>query len=82
MSPYFIPKILINLSSGLISKKFGIKGPIGASVLACSTGGDVIAQAFNYIRDGSADVFVAGSSEDSMNHLTICGFSRFFFFFF
>eukprot|EP01095_Lingulamoeba_sp_RSL-Kostka_P013268 TRINITY_DN544_c0_g1_i1.p1 TRINITY_DN544_c0_g1~~TRINITY_DN544_c0_g1_i1.p1 ORF type:complete len:294 (+),score=76.61 TRINITY_DN544_c0_g1_i1:1164-2045(+) len=76
MSPYFIPKILINSVSGFISKKYNINGQIGSSVLACASGSDAIIQGFRLIRDSSAKIVICGASEASICPITFNGFSK------
>ena len=75
VSPFFIPGSLINLASGQISIRFGFKGPNQATVTACATGAHAIGDAAKLIRDGVADVMVAGGSENPICELGIVGFN-------
>ena len=76
ISPFFIPSCLINLVSGNLSIKYGLKGPNHACVTACSTGTHAIGDAANIIMRGDADMMLAGGAESAVNVLGLCGFSR------
>ncbi len=75
MSPFFIPSCLINLASGQISIKHGLKGPNHSVVTACSTGAHAIGDAARIIRSGEADIMIAGGSEAAVCRLGISGFA-------
>jgi 3-oxoacyl-[acyl-carrier-protein] synthase II len=62
-NPFFIPKTLANMASGMISIKFGLRGMNFTTVSACAASNTAIMDAFNYIRWGKAKVFVTGGSE-------------------
>ena len=62
-NPFFIPKTISNMASGMISIKFGLKGINFTTVSACAASNTAIMDAFNYIRWGKAKVFVTGGSE-------------------
>ena len=76
ISPFFIPSVLINLISGNVSIKFGLKGPNHACVTACSTGTHAIGDATAMIARGDADLMVAGGAESAVNVLGLSGFAR------
>jgi len=74
-NPFFIPKMISDIAAGQISIKFGLKGPNYATVSACASSTNAIIDAFNYIRLGKADAFVAGGSEASICDAGVGGFN-------
>ena len=75
ISPFFIPASIINMISGNLSIKYGLKGPNLAIVTACTTGLHCIGQAGRMIQYGDADVMIAGGSEASISPLGLGGFA-------
>ncbi|HKB23617.1 MAG TPA: beta-ketoacyl-ACP synthase II [Methylomirabilota bacterium] len=74
VSPFFIPMMIVNMASGLVSMRFGAKGPNSAVITACATGNHAIGDAFRIIQRSEADVMIAGGAEAIIIPLTIAGF--------
>lgn len=74
-NPFFIPKMIIDIASGHVSIKYGLRGPNYSCVSACATSSNCIADAFLLIRDGFADLMLAGGSEAAVVEAGIGGFN-------
>ena len=74
-TPFFIPRILVDIASGIISIKYGLRGVNYCPVSACATSNTAIIDAFNYIRWNKADIIISGGSEAAINQSAIGGFS-------
>ncbi|WP_421799886.1 beta-ketoacyl-ACP synthase II [Haliscomenobacter sp.] len=74
-NPFFIPKRIVNIASGIISIKYGLRGVNFTTVAACAASNTSIIDAFNYIRWGKADMIITGGSEASISASSIGGFN-------
>ena len=74
MNPFFVSKTLINMAACTVSIKYGLKGPLSAPSVACSTGANAIGDAFRIIQRGDADIMLAGGSEACVTPLPFGGF--------
>jgi len=74
-SPFFVPKFLTNMASGMISIRNGYMGINYTAVSACATSNTAIMDAYNYIRLGKAKIIVSGGSEATITPASIGGFS-------
>ena len=75
LSPFFIIQMIINMAPGLISIRYGAKGPNWSPVSACSTGAHAIGEAWKSIRLGETDAVIAGGAEAAITPLGIGGFA-------
>ncbi len=76
VSPFMIPKLMVNAASGNISVRFGLKGPNSAVATACASATNAIGDAFKLIQNGIADVMVTGGSEAALTPMGLSGFAR------
>lgn len=74
-SPFFIPKMIADLSAGHISLMYGFRGPNFCTVSACASATNALVDAFNLLRLGKADVFVCGGSEAAITSAGVGGFN-------
>ena len=75
VSPFFIPKGIINMTAGNISIKYGFQGPNIAAVTACATGAHSIGEAARMIKYGDADIMICGGCEGAVGRIAMAGFS-------
>jgi len=74
LDPFFVSRVLVNMAACQVSIRFGLKGPLSAPCVACSTGANAIGDALRTIQRGDADVMLAGGSEASLTPLAYGGF--------
>lgn len=75
VSPFFIPKGIINMTAGNVSMKYGFKGPNIAVVTACATSAHCIGEAARLIQHGDADIMIAGGAEGAVCKIGVAGFT-------
>lgn len=75
ISPLFIPMIIGNMAAGNIAIRFGAKAICNAMVTACATGTNCIGEAFRVIKNGEADIMIAGGAEASITPVAVAGFT-------
>ena len=75
VSPFFIPMFIPDIIAGLVSIRYGLRGPNYATVSACASGAHAIGDAARYIRQGDATIMLAGGSEAAVTPICIAGFS-------
>ncbi|MCY2963423.1 MAG: beta-ketoacyl-ACP synthase II [Planctomycetota bacterium] len=76
VSPFMIPKLMVNAASGNISVHWGLKGPNTAVATACASASNAIGDAVDLIRANRADVIVTGGSEAAITPMGLSGFAR------
>jgi 3-oxoacyl-[acyl-carrier-protein] synthase II len=74
VSPFFIPMMIVDMSAGLVSIRYNLKGPNYATVSACASAAHAIGDAFKIIQRGDAEVMITGGSEASITPLSLAGF--------
>ncbi|MCJ7552769.1 MAG: beta-ketoacyl-ACP synthase II [Ignavibacteriaceae bacterium] len=75
ISPFFIPMLIPDIAAGHISMQYGFRGPNYCTVSACATGNNNMIDSFLLIKNGLADVMIAGGSEASINEMGVGGFN-------
>jgi 3-oxoacyl-[acyl-carrier-protein] synthase II len=75
VSPFFVPMFISDIAAGLVSIRYGARGPNYCTVSACASGAHAVGNAFRSIKHGEADLMLAGGTEASVTGLTVAGFS-------
>jgi 3-oxoacyl-[acyl-carrier-protein] synthase II len=75
ISPFFIPAAIVNLASGWVSIRFGLKGPNSATCTACSTSAHAVGDSFKIIQRGDADAVLCGGAEAAITPMGVGGFA-------
>jgi 3-oxoacyl-[acyl-carrier-protein] synthase II len=75
ISPFTIPKLMVNAGSGQVSIRWGLRGPNTAIATACASAANAIGDAFKIIQSGQADVMITGGSEAAITHMGLGGFA-------
>jgi 3-oxoacyl-[acyl-carrier-protein] synthase II len=75
ISPFTIPKLMVNAASGQVSIRWGLQGPCSAVATACASAANAIGDAFTWIQKGWADAMITGGSEAAITHMGLGGFA-------
>jgi 3-oxoacyl-[acyl-carrier-protein] synthase II len=75
VSPFFVPMMIIDMAPGLISIRYGLKGPNFGVVSACASGAHALGLVLRMLQRGEADVMLAGGAEAGVTPMTVAGFS-------
>ena len=76
VSPFFVPMFIPDIAAGLVSIRYGLKGPNFATVSACASSAHAIGESYNLIRQGMADAMVTGGAEAAITGLTVAAFAN------
>jgi 3-oxoacyl-[acyl-carrier-protein] synthase II len=76
VSPFFVPMFIPDIAAGLVSIRYGLKGPNFATVSACASSAHAIGESYNFIRHGMADAMVTGGAEAAITGLTVAAFAN------
>jgi len=74
VTPFLVPRLMVNACAGNVSIQWGLKGPNNAPATACASAGHAIGDALQVIQDGDAEVMIAGGAEAAMTPLCVAGF--------
>jgi 3-oxoacyl-[acyl-carrier-protein] synthase II len=74
LSPFTVPRLMVNAATGMISIRYGLRGPAGAHATACASSGHAIADALHTMRRSEADVMIVGGSEAAVSPLCVGAF--------
>lgn len=75
ISPFFVPMFISDIAAGLVSMRFGVRGPNYCTVSACASSAHALGDAFRIVQRGEADIMVAGGTEATVTPLTMAGFA-------
>ena len=75
VSPFFVPMMIVDMASGVVSMRHCLKGPNFATVSACASGAHAMGEAFRMLQTGHADIMVAGGAEAAVTPMTVAGFA-------
>jgi 3-oxoacyl-[acyl-carrier-protein] synthase II len=76
VSPFFVPMFIPDIAAGLVSIRYGLKGPNFATVSACASSAHAIGESYDLIRNGKADAMLTGGAEAAIMGLTVAGFQN------
>ncbi|MEE8192503.1 MAG: beta-ketoacyl-ACP synthase II, partial [Gemmatimonadales bacterium] len=76
VSPFFVPMFIPDMASGLISIRYGAKGPNYCTVSACASSAHALGESFRLVQNGDADMMITGGAEAAVTPLSIAGFSN------
>ncbi|HSM15711.1 MAG TPA: beta-ketoacyl-ACP synthase II [Gemmatimonadales bacterium] len=76
VSPFFVPMFIPDIAAGLVSIRYGFKGPNFATVSACASSAHAIGESYALIREGAADAMITGGAEAAITGLTVAGFQN------
>ena len=76
VSPFFVPMFIPDMAAGLVSMRWGLKGPNFCTVSACSSSAHAIGESYRIVADGEADMMVSGGAEAAITGLAMAGFGN------